>query len=73
MRRPPGQIRDAISQFLGQQGESGATVREIQDALSGTLGDVASSSVRSYLRLNTPGSFERIARGKYRSLQSPRG
>lgn len=62
-RRPPGQVRDAIVQVL--EGRSGASVQEIHSEVSGMLGSVSASSVRSYLRLNTPEVFARMDRGQY--------
>lgn len=45
----------------------GATVAEIRQAVAERLkGELAESSVRSYLRLNTPAEFERIGVGTYR-------
>lgn len=63
-RRRPGQVRDAILEAL--RAHPVATLREIRSAVSEQLGYVPDSSVRSYLRLNTPGTFERVGRGKYR-------
>ena len=63
----PGQVRDAITTYLSSKGEEGASVSEIHDAVAGALGaPVASSSVRSYLRLHTPGEFVRMSLGHYR-------
>jgi site-specific DNA-methyltransferase (adenine-specific) len=42
------------------------SLNEIRDAVSKKLGDVPSSSVRSYLNLNVPAQFERTVRGRYR-------
>lgn len=65
-RRPPGTIRDAILRYMKNHGGT-ATVAEIEDGVSQILGEeVSSSSVRSYLGLNTPGTFKRVARGKYK-------
>lgn len=68
-RRQPGAIRDAIlSTFKSQQRE--LTVAEVRSLVSETLGgDVAASSVRSYLNLNTPGQFIRTQRGSYRLVR----
>lgn len=67
MRRSPGQVRDAITAYLRTRGKDGATVEEIHNAAQETIGEhVASSSVRSYLNINTPERFERVARGTYR-------
>ena len=64
-RRKPGEVRDAIVAHLRKQRE--ATMQEIQAGVCSLLGEpVPASSVRSYLRLNTPGTFRRIGRGRYR-------
>lgn len=66
-RRRPGQVRDAILAFLRTQ-RDGATLKEIRDAVNEAVGGsgVPQSSVRSYLRLNTPGVFVRTGRGTYK-------
>lgn len=65
-RRKPGQIRDAILDFF-ESGKQEATVAEVRQAVAERLkGDLAESSVRSYLRLNTPQEFERTSPGTYR-------
>jgi len=63
-RHRPGEVRDAIIHFLGNRGTA-ASVQEIQVALANYIKDVAPSSVRSYLRLNSGTTFERVGRGKY--------
>ncbi len=64
MRRRPGEVRDAIVEVLeGRQG--GATVQEITSKVVELIGDVPASSVRSYLRLNTPALFARMDRAQY--------
>lgn len=64
MRRRPGEVRDAIVQTL--QGRSrGASIQEITDGVRCLIGDVAPSSVRSYLQLNTPALFARQERAQY--------
>lgn len=66
-RRRPGTIRDAIHAFMDQCADRTASVSEIQDGVAEVLdGPIAESSIRSYLRLNTPAEFERVARGRYR-------
>lgn len=66
IRRAPGSIRDAILDFLSLRG-SAADIEQIYRAVCELMGaEVPSSSVRSYLRLNTPGTFERTGRGLYR-------
>lgn len=64
MRHPPGLIRDAIVSSLNDRGS--ASVADIGDDVRRSVGDgVPASSIRSYLQLNTPGVFERTARGRY--------
>jgi len=70
MARPPGEIANAIDQFLRTKRRD-ASVDEIYDAVKKALNadNVASSSVRSYLRLNslaTDSKFERTGHGRYR-------
>lgn len=64
MRRRPGEVRDAIVRTLESR-YSGATVQEITNEVVGMIGPVAGSSVRSYLRLNTPALFARTDRAQY--------
>ena len=64
MRRRPGEVRDAIVQVL--EGRSaGVTPQEITSEVVELIGDVPPSSVRSYLRLNTPALFARMDRAQY--------
>lgn len=54
MRRRPGEIRDAIISFFGTH-QREATPAEIRTAVADYLkAEIPESSVRSYLRLNTP-------------------
>lgn len=63
----PGQVRDGISDVLQRFGAKGASMDQIADGVDQIVGfSVPRSSVRSYLRLNTPGKFERLNRGHYR-------
>ncbi|MHB1217020.1 MAG: DNA-methyltransferase [Alphaproteobacteria bacterium] len=71
MARAPGKIRDSIVEYLAALG-SEATVAEIHKAVARQIGAVPPSSVRSYLNLNTPETFERIGRGRYQ-LRSNHG
>jgi len=64
VKRKPGEVRDAILSALSAA-PSGATVSEIKNAVSTRLGATAQSSIRSYLRLNTPEFFVRSERGHY--------
>jgi hypothetical protein len=63
-RAAPGIVRDSIVGYLAAA--ESASLVEIQLAVASRLGDVPASSIRSYLNLNTPGLFERTARGQYR-------
>ncbi len=65
MRRRPGEVRDAIVQVLNARAGT-ASVKEIADGVTGLIGDVPPSSVRSYLQLNTPALFARMDRAQYR-------
>jgi len=63
-RKAPGQVRDAILEAV-KTAQRPLSVAEISDAVRQRLGDVPTSSVRSYLRLNTPDLFVRESRGFY--------
>ena len=63
-KKRPGEVRDAIVGYLETR-PAGASVQEIWSAVDRRLGDVATSSVRSYLRLNTPALFVRMDRAQY--------
>jgi site-specific DNA-methyltransferase (adenine-specific) len=64
-RRRPGEIRDAIISFF-QTHQREATPAEIRIAVADFLkSQIPESSVRSYLRLNTPGQFLQPSPGKY--------
>ncbi|HKV53678.1 MAG TPA: hypothetical protein VJN94_03455, partial [Candidatus Binataceae bacterium] len=64
MRKRPGEVRDAIVHVLGGR-PRGASVYQITQEVVNLIGDVAPSSVRSYLQLNTPGLFARTERAQY--------
>lgn len=68
-RRKPGVVRDAILQtFMKEKRE--LSVAELRKAVSDQLGeDIPASSVRSYLNINTPGTFLRTERGHYRLVR----
>ena len=63
-KKRPGEVRDAIISVLRGR-PSGASVSEIIAGVDATMGRAAPSSVRSYLRLNTPELFRRSSRGYY--------
>lgn len=58
-------VRDSIVQVLSAR-PSGASASEITRAVNDKLGETSPSSIRSYLRLNTPRLFVRAERGVYR-------
>lgn len=61
-----GVIRDVLVDFLSVR-RDGSTIMELEAAVKAKVGEhVGASSVRSYLNLNTPTVFERVARGVYR-------
>jgi site-specific DNA-methyltransferase (adenine-specific) len=64
VRYQPGRVRDAIWQVLAIATKPLA-VKEIEDNVAQMIGPTPSSSVRSYLRLNTPSLFVRESRGLY--------
>lgn len=64
-RYAPGRVRDAILQVLTLTSE-GLSVGQIEERVCKVIGPTPTSSVRSYLRLNTPSLFIREERGVYR-------
>jgi len=64
-RYAPGRVRDAIFQVLALT-SAGLSVRQIEERVAKVIGPTPQSSVRSYLRLNTPELFMREDRGVYR-------
>jgi len=65
VKRKPGAVRDAIIDALAYRAR-GATVAQITQEVSARIGPTAASSIRSYLRLNTPKIFVKVDRGHYR-------
>lgn len=63
-KRRPGEVRDAVLTVLSAMPE-GATVPIIRESVERLIGATPASSIRSYLRLNTPMLFIRKERGKY--------
>jgi hypothetical protein len=63
-RNSPGHVRDAILQVMRLTSRP-LSVRDIETRVCHVLGPTPTSSVRSYLRLNTPGLFVRESRGLY--------
>jgi DNA modification methylase len=64
-RYSPGRIRDAIMYIMSLAPEP-LSVKELEERVCQIVGPTPSSSVRSYLRLNTPDVFVREERGIYR-------
>ena len=67
-RYAPGRVRDGILQVMSLTSKH-LTVKEIEDRVSQVVGPIPGSSIRSYLRLNTPETFVREEKGVY-SLRS---
>ena len=73
-KQPPGRVRDAIVKVLAES-DIPLNVSLIEAGVRREIGDTPTSSIRSYLRLNTPELFVREDRGVYRArnrLPSPR-
>jgi len=64
-KRKSGAVRDAIIDALAYRTQ-GATVAQITREVSERIGPTPASSIRSYLRLNTPKLFSKVDRGHYR-------
>ncbi|TAJ24980.1 MAG: site-specific DNA-methyltransferase [Nitrospirae bacterium] len=64
IKRRPGEVRDAILSVLSARPD-GVPLRTVEQHVEDLIGKAARSSVRSYLRLNTPSRFVRTARGHY--------
>ncbi len=64
-RKQPGEVRDAIIETMSLQANP-MSFREIADAVTALIGETSQSSVRSYIQINTPATFERESRGLYR-------
>lgn len=63
-RYAPGRVRDGILQVMSLTSKA-LTVREISERVGQVVGPTRESSIRSYLRLNTPETFLREERGVY--------
>jgi site-specific DNA-methyltransferase (adenine-specific) len=63
-RYAPGKVRDAILQALEFTSE-GLSIKQIESRVQRIIGPAPASSIRSYLRLNTPEMFVREQRGSY--------
>ncbi|MBI2431881.1 MAG: site-specific DNA-methyltransferase [Candidatus Hydrogenedentes bacterium] len=67
-KNKPGRVRDAIVDALSGSPD-GLKLAEIEKRVGRVLGPTPESSIRSYLRLNTPQMFVREERGLYRLNQ----
>lgn len=68
-KNPPGHVRDAIINVLSAS-HVPLSVAQIVASVQKEIGETPSSSIRSYLRLNTPELFAREDRGVYRARNS---
>ncbi|MDE2767346.1 MAG: DNA methyltransferase [Chloroflexota bacterium] len=68
-RQAPGRVRDGIVQVMSHTSQP-LSVKEIEARVSQVVGPTRGSSIRSYLRLNTPTVFARERRGVYRLRSS---
>jgi hypothetical protein len=69
-RRPAGETQQITMKYLAKVTE--ATVAEISAEVRRRSGGlVPSSSIRGHLNANTPGLYERVARGRYRLAKQP--
>ena len=64
-RNAPGEVRDAILQVLSLTSD-GLSAKQIAQRVVKVNGPTPESSIRSYLRLNTPDLFVKERRGVYR-------
>ena len=72
-RHQPGEVRDAIVQVLSHTAEM-LPVKEVSRRVGHLIGPTPPSSVRSYLRLNSPDRFQHESKGVYRlASQSANG
>lgn len=63
-RYAPGRVRDALIHVMSLTSRP-LSAKEIEDRVSEMIGPTPNSSIRSYLRLNTPDLFVRETRGMY--------
>lgn len=63
-RTSPGRVRDALVHVMSQA-SSPLAIKDLETRVNMILGPTPSSSIRSYLRLNTPELFFRVERGVY--------
>lgn len=63
-RRPHGEIKNAMREYLESKGGGPASIREIKDGVRGKVGDAPDSSYRSALQDER--YFERVERGVFK-------
>lgn len=63
-RRPHGEVKNAMREYLASQGGGPASIREIKDGTVGMVGDAPNSSYRSALQDDR--YFERVERGVFK-------
>jgi DNA modification methylase len=63
-RTSPGRVRDALVHVMSQA-SGPLSIKDLEIRVNMILGPTPSSSIRSYLRLNTPALFRRLERGVY--------
>ena len=68
-KQPPGRVRDAIVKVL-EDADAPLSIPRIEAGVRRQIGETPTSSIRSYLRLNTPALFVRERRGVYRAKTS---
>ncbi len=64
VRYAPGRVSDSILQVMSLTSKA-LSVKEVEERVKRVIGPTPGSSVRSYLRLNTPEMFVREERGFY--------
>ena len=64
-RYAPGRVRDGILQVMTLTSKA-LSIKEISERVCQVVGPTRESSIRSYLRLNTPKTFIREERGVYK-------
>ena len=65
-KQPPGRVRDAIVKVF-EESDAPLGIPDIEAGVRKQIGETPTSSIRSYLRLNTPQLFIRERRGVYRA------
>lgn len=64
-RRPHGELKNAVREYLAKRGGEAASISEIKAALESSVGKAPDSSYRSALQDER--YFERVSRGVFRS------